>query len=122
SALDIAVSQKGLLIPRMTTSDRNSISAPADALQICNTTSRCFEAYSSASGKWVTMSCLDCQLPGYFSASSASGVQDTQFIAHWTTSPGASDYYLDVTTDAQFTALVSGYDDLSVGNVSTYLV
>ncbi|MDB9888419.1 MopE-related protein [Polaribacter sp.] len=52
SALDITSTTKGLLIPRMTTTQRNLISSPAIGLQIYNTTTNSLE-YKAASG-WVS--------------------------------------------------------------------
>ncbi len=43
----------------------------------------------------------------------------TSFTATWTASTGATGYYLDVAYDSLFTSLVSGYSNLSVGNVTT---
>ena len=44
------------------------------------------------------------------------------FFANWDASTGATGYYLDVATDAGFTAFVPGYEDLDVLNVTTYSV
>jgi len=44
------------------------------------------------------------------------------FFANWNASTGATGYYLDVATDAGFTAFLTGYNDLDVGNVITYSV
>jgi len=55
--VDIAAgsNNKGLLIPRMTTAQRNAIVNPALSLFIFNTTTNCFEAY--VNGAWNTVSC-----------------------------------------------------------------
>jgi hypothetical protein len=55
--VDIATgpNNKGLLIPRMTTTQRNAIVNPALSLFIFNTTTNCFEAY--VNGSWNTVSC-----------------------------------------------------------------
>lgn len=39
------------------------------------------------------------------------------FVANWLISTGATGYYLDVATDAAFTAFVAGFNSLNVGNV-----
>ncbi|MCD6357327.1 MAG: hypothetical protein J7L75_01990, partial [Thermoproteales archaeon] len=44
------------------------------------------------------------------------------FFANWNASTGATGYYLDVATDAGFTAFLPGYNNLDVGNVTTYSV
>src|SRR5688572_8520432 len=55
AALDLSFNNKGFLVPRMTTAERDAIVAPAQALQIFNTTTKCFEFYES--GNWLTLSC-----------------------------------------------------------------
>ena len=63
----------GILIPRMTTAERNIISAPIpESLQIYNTDSHCFEAYYN--GGWVSFGCLGgCQIPTQPSTITGSG-------------------------------------------------
>jgi hypothetical protein len=46
AALDITSSSKGLLIPRLTSSQRNSINAPSEGLLIYNTTASSLEVYT----------------------------------------------------------------------------
>ncbi len=53
---------------------------------------------------------------------SATSVQTTGFTANWTASSGATKYYLDVATDSGFTSLVTGFNNLDVGNVTSYAV
>jgi len=53
---------KGLLIPRMTTTERDNILSPAQSLLIFNTTTNCFEWWDVSSNTWITMSC-GCQPP-----------------------------------------------------------
>jgi hypothetical protein len=55
-------------------------------------------------------------------ATAATNVQATSFSANWNASLGATGYRLDVATDSGFTAFVTGYNDLDVGNVLTYSV
>jgi len=55
-------------------------------------------------------------------ASAATGVAANGFSANWSTAVGAASYRLDVSTDAGFGSFVSGYNDLNVGNVTTYPV
>jgi hypothetical protein len=55
SQLDITSTTKGLLPPRMTTSQRDAISAPATGLQIYNTDNRAIETYTGTSGEWLTL-------------------------------------------------------------------
>jgi uncharacterized protein (TIGR02145 family) len=55
AALDITSTDKGLLIPRMTTAERDAIASPANALLIWNTSNNSFEVYKNTCSCWVTM-------------------------------------------------------------------
>lgn len=51
----------GLLVPRLTTAERNAITAPIpEALLIYNTTTKCFEAWNQTSLTWVSFGCVGC--------------------------------------------------------------
>lgn len=121
SMVDVKSTNKGMLIPRMTTAERDAISTPEESLFIFNTTTKCFEAY--VNGAWNTLSCpAACTPPAAPSASSASGIGCTSFTANWSASTGATSYLLDVATDAGFTSFVGGYSNLNVGNVTSSLI
>ena len=49
---------------------------------------------------------------------SASNVTTSSFTANWNSVSGGSDYRLDVSTSSSFSSYVSGYQNLSVGNVT----
>ena len=53
AALDITSTSRGLLIPRMTTSQRNAISSPASQLVVANTTTNTIDMYQN--GNWSTV-------------------------------------------------------------------
>jgi hypothetical protein len=53
--LDISNTSQGLLIPRMTTAQRDNITFPSISLLIFNTTTNCFESY--VNGTWYSVSC-----------------------------------------------------------------
>jgi uncharacterized protein (TIGR02145 family) len=55
SIIDVKSVNKGLLIPRMTTSERDGIPSPALSLLIFNITTNCFEAYVNR--VWYSVSC-----------------------------------------------------------------
>jgi len=55
AGLEIQFTNKGLLIPRMTTAQRDSISNPAQSLLIFNTTTKCYEGYLD--GAWKQLAC-----------------------------------------------------------------
>jgi hypothetical protein len=56
------------------------------------------------------------------SAQNATDVTSSSFTAHWGSVSGATGYRLDVATDNHFTTYVPGYQDLSVGNATSYPV
>ncbi|MCD4774026.1 MAG: fibronectin type III domain-containing protein [Bacteroidales bacterium] len=60
--------------------------------------------------------------PSAPNATAATNISQTDFDANWDASTGAGGYYLDVATDNGFTNFVSGYNNLDVGNVTTYNV
>jgi hypothetical protein len=53
SILEMRTTTKGMLIPRMTTTERNAISAPATGLMIYNTTTSNFNFYNGSS--WIAI-------------------------------------------------------------------
>ena len=61
-------------------------------------------------------------IPGDPTATAATNILSNSFSANWNAVTGASGYYLDVATDAGFTTFVTGYNNLDVGNVTTYSV
>jgi len=56
AVLDISSSSQGILIPRMTTGERNAITSPANTLFIFNTTNNRFEVYKNTCYCWVAIS------------------------------------------------------------------
>lgn len=69
--LDLNSSEKGLLVPRMTTIQRDAIPSPANSVLIFNTTTECFEAYHASTSSWVAFGCIGCSLPSGVTASAA---------------------------------------------------
>ena len=55
AVLDINSTSQGILVPRMTTVQRNAIATPVSALLIFNSTTNAFEVYKSTCACWVTM-------------------------------------------------------------------
>ncbi len=80
--LDITSDSMGLLIPRMTTAQRNAIdvSGSPNSVMIFNTTTECFEFYYN--GSWYNIACT-CTLPNVPVATACSGATYTQFTANW---------------------------------------
>jgi len=65
-----------------------------------------------------TMPCM----PPAPNAQPATNVTASSFTAHWSSVPGAADYRLDVSTTNTFATYVPGYQNLSVGDVTSYPV
>jgi phosphodiesterase/alkaline phosphatase D-like protein len=55
-------------------------------------------------------------------ATAATGVTQTGFTANWNTANGATGYRITIATDAACTTPVIGYNNISVGNVTTLAV
>lgn len=58
AALDINSSNQGLLIPRLTTTERDGISSPANSLFIFNTTANCLQVRNMSTGQWENVYCF----------------------------------------------------------------
>lgn len=65
---------------------------------------------------------LYAQWLGIVSATAASAVTQSGFTANWGSAAGATGYRLDVATDSGFTSFVSGYNDLDVGNTTSWVL
>ncbi|HWB24886.1 MAG TPA: hypothetical protein VG738_05370 [Chitinophagaceae bacterium] len=55
-------------------------------------------------------------------ATAATGITLTQFTANWNAATDAAYYKLDVSTNANFTSFVAGYNNLTVGTGNSYTV
>ncbi len=63
-----------------------------------------------------------CTRPAAPSAQSATNVTFSSFTAHWSSVSGATGYLLDVATSNSFTTYVPGYQNLDVGNMTSFPV
>lgn len=117
--LEVTSTNMGLLVPRMTIAQRNAIASPAHSLLIFNTTTNCYEWWDSIGNAWVNMSCggNSCTPPPVPVANAATSITATSFIANWAASSGATNYFLDVSTNSSFSTFVPGYNNFSTGNV-----
>jgi phosphodiesterase/alkaline phosphatase D-like protein len=79
---------------------------------------------TSASGESNFSNAIDFTTkPNYPVLLAATTVTATSFIANWSDDAGVvSGYFLDVATDAAFLQMVSGYDNVDVGDVTSKLV
>src|SRR5688572_14276823 len=64
--LDASSTNRGMLIPRLTTTQRNAIANPAQSLLIFNTNTNCFETFIN--GLWQSLFCGACPTPTAVSA------------------------------------------------------
>jgi subtilase family serine protease len=55
-------------------------------------------------------------------ANAATGITQTGFTANWNAVAGVTGYYLDVSTEDDFSSFVTGYNKKNVSNVLTYSV
>jgi hypothetical protein len=121
--LDISSSTRGLLINRMNTVQRDAITPDANAMSllIFNTDTKCFEAY--VNGGWFAVSCPGgCTPPSAPVSAAASNIGCTSFTANWNASSGALSYYLDVSTNSGFSNFINSYNNLYVGNSTSFSV
>jgi len=84
SMLDVDATDKGILIPRMTTIQRNAIVSPAVSLMIFNTTTNCLEIYVNSTWQSIYCGCSGPPaVPGTVSGNITicSGSSNTYFIA-----------------------------------------
>jgi hypothetical protein len=63
-----------------------------------------------------------CTVPAAPNVQSATNVTFNSFTAHWGSVNGVTAYLLDVATDSSFVNYVPGYQNLDVGNVTSYNV
>lgn len=122
--LDVTSTNMGVLVPRMTSVQRDAISMPAHSLLIFNLTSNCYEWWDSIGNAWVSMSCGSsaCNPPLAPTSNSATDITAISFSANWTASSGATNYFIDVSTDSGFSSFLSGYNNLNVGNTTSYSI
>jgi hypothetical protein len=73
----------------------------------------------SAYSNVITYATLQINSP---TAISATDVLCNGFTANWNPVSGATAYYLDIATDPSFSTFVSGYNNLSVGNVTSLVI
>jgi len=126
AALDIRdFTNKGVLIPRLTTAQRNAIPSPANSLLIFNTTTGCYEFRDGSN--WVILSCGEkCNKPIlYYDERFNEGLNYTNVELRWTPVVGATGYSVSVSKNKQFTSFVmynnglNSYNNVGVGNVTS---
>ncbi|MDY0388460.1 MAG: hypothetical protein RBT65_15325 [Methanolobus sp.] len=114
---------KGLLIPRLSTTDRDAIVAPIpESLLIYNTTTQCFEAWNSI--EWVAFGCIGgCDLPSADAGSDINPACDvtTATLAGNTPTVGTGTWSVvsGTATITTLTSPTSGVTGLAVPGVAT---
>ena len=93
--LDVSSTSAGLLIPRMTTLERNAISNPAEGLQIFNTDSKCYDFF--AYGIWQPLSCGAC--PVLAPVAGTQTAASTEISWSWNAVSGAAGYKFNTVDD-----------------------
>jgi phosphodiesterase/alkaline phosphatase D-like protein len=85
----------------------------------------CLEGYNAAgqSGNSNTISVTTLVIPvvppSAPTATAATNIQQYSFSANWNVSSQATDYHVDVATDAGFTSILPNYNNVDGGNVPT---
>ncbi|NCC93014.1 MAG: DUF2341 domain-containing protein, partial [Opitutae bacterium] len=80
----------------------------------------CFRGYAvNAVGTSYSPDQFFWTIPANPAAAAASAISGAGFSANWSAATGATNYYLDVSTSSSFSSYVSGYQNLSVGNVTS---
>ncbi|WP_240723562.1 hypothetical protein [Flavobacterium sp. J27] len=93
SILDVTSASKGLLIPRMTTSQKNAIVSPANGLMVFDTDSKEYSYYDTAASTWINIK----QGRSKFKRIKSTDVLST-VLATELTAGGGSKYLLDSQT------------------------
>lgn len=75
AGLEIDFTDKGLLMPRLSTTQRNAIVGPAQGLMLFNTTTQCVEVYFTGAG-WLPVRCTCINPPdaGFSFSPSSTGI------------------------------------------------
>jgi hypothetical protein len=99
--LDVSDNQRGILIPRLTTAERNAITSPARSLLIYNTDCDEYQYYIPGTG-WVSLLTnvtAGGGGSGTLTAYPATGIWSGGFIANWSLVAGATSYEVRVYQD-----------------------
>jgi len=107
--LDVSDNQRGILIPRLTTAERNAITSPARSLLIYNIDCDEYQYYVPGTG-WVsilTNVTAGGSGSGTLTAYPATGIWSGGFTAHWSPVAGATSYEVRVYQDCGSSTVVA---------------
>lgn len=90
SILELSSSQKGLLVPRMTATQRLSVISPANGLMVYDTDSACFFFYNTANTAWRSLCEVSGGIAGATGATGAQGIAGATGVQGVTGSTGAT--------------------------------
>jgi N-acetylneuraminic acid mutarotase len=97
--LEVSDNQRGILIPRLTTAQRNAITSPARSLLIYNTDCNEYQYYIPGTG-WVSiLTNVTAGSSGTLTAFPATNISPSGFTAHWSPVAGATSYEVRVYQD-----------------------
>jgi N-acetylneuraminic acid mutarotase len=105
--LDVSDNQRGILIPRLTTNERNAITTPAHSLLIYNTDCNEYQYYIPGTG-WVSiLTNVTAGSSGTLTAFPATYISASGFTAHWSPVAGATSYEVRVYQDCGSSTVVA---------------
>ena len=102
--LDASGANRGLLIPRLTTAQRNAIVNPALSLFIFNTTTNCFEAYMGNGWYTVSCPCTPPPTPGSITGATCVSAGQSGYVFSIASVTGATSYTWTVPSGSSITA------------------
>lgn len=83
SVLDVASTDRGMLLPRMTTIQRDAIETPSEGLMIFNIDSQCLEIYNASEAVWKANCGADGETTAVYSPDCSSvSVQGNYYTGH----------------------------------------
>lgn len=97
AALDVSSATQGVLLPRLSTSQRDAITTPAEGLLIYNISTHCFEAYVNSS--WGNVSCPTPCAPTSTPVAATHQASTTQIVWNWSEVPGLIGYKWNATNN-----------------------
>lgn len=83
---------------------------------------RAFNGLTSGNSNTITVTTVFLVTPDVPVVAAPTSIATHSFAANWAAATNATSYKLDVATDNTFTSFVTGYNNLDVGNVTTYTV
>jgi N-acetylneuraminic acid mutarotase len=105
--LDVSDTQRGILIPRLTTEERDAITTPAHSLLIYNTDCNEYQYYIPGTG-WVSiLTNVTAGSSGTLTAFPATYISASGFTAHWSPVAGATGYEVRVYQDCGSSTVVA---------------